>query len=660
MTKKKGDKDAINSINDIITDLEKALMSNFSSERIGGVLKEVDEGAHKVLSTFGQGREMIGGLKESMVSAVDAVKLLGGNFVDIQKIQVDVAGTLNRNLVLSSKSYEGLYATTKVSGISAESMVSSFKDAGFSAYDAASKMGDVVNIAREVGVNAQDVSSKVISNMEALNKYNFEGGVKGLAKMAAQASMLRIDMSRTLEFANKVYNPEGAIETAAALQRLGVAQSELLDPLRLMDLSQNDPTELQNQVVKMTQQFVKLNDAGNFEIMKGSKRQFQEIAEAMNIPYTTLTKMALGSAELDDKMQKIRFPNLNLSEEQRTLIANMAEKKDGTYKIEVGGESKSISQLSKEDVELLKKVGEPKTMEKLAEEQLTALDAIKANTNFLRDKSGYVIAGSKAGQATLEGGRTMSKIPTKILPEELSIKNLIKGVNSVTDDVTTTLKGMANNTKSVSEGLKDLSGIFTKGGDFVEKTFNKTVGNLEKELNDLGVNTDQLNKLYKNMIDGKTVSPKQTVVANSTAAVKEMQTSNNKTNLVPSAKAEDFIVTPNGVIETYEQDTIIGMTKGDELFKGLGNNNNNNNQTSPTGTNSSTIDINLNHTVTINAPTGIDTQKLVLALKNEEIKQSILQSVKDGVTNSGRLTSNSNPTQSMNSLRNNFGVFKKQ
>jgi len=38
---------------------------------------------------------------------------------------------------------------------------------------------------------------------------------------------------------------------SAALQRLGVTQSELLDPLRLMDLSINDPGELQNQLVQM-------------------------------------------------------------------------------------------------------------------------------------------------------------------------------------------------------------------------------------------------------------------------------------------------------------------------------------------------------------------------------------------------------------------------
>ena len=623
MAPKKGDKDAINSVNDILTNLESALKSNFSSDRITSVLAEVDKGAHEVLNTFGQGREMIIGLKESMTSAVDSVKLLGGKFTDIQAIQVEVAKQLNRNLVLSSESYEGLYATAKIAGVNASDMVSSFKDAGFSAYDAASKMGDVVNIAREVGVNAKDVSGKVLNNMDVLNKYNFEGGVQGLAKMAAQASMLRINMNDIFTVVDKAFNPESAIELAAGLQRLGVAQSDLLDPLRLMDLSQNDPAELQNQIVEMSKQFVKLNDAGNFEIMKGSKRQLIEIEGQLGMSRGSLAKMALASAELDDKMKKIRFPDLNLTDEQKTLIANMAEKKDGVYKIEVGGESKSITQLSKDDLDLLKKVSEPKTMEELAKEQLTTLDDIKANTNFLRDKSGYTIAGSKAGQATLEAGRKMSSIPVKILPEELSIKNLIKGVNSVTDDVTGALKGMANNTMSISDGLGKLTEVFTKGGDFVEKTFNKTIGNLEKELGSLGVTTTELSKLFKNMTDGKTTP-------------------------TPTIKGNDFVVTPNGVIETHEQDTIIGMTKGEDLFKGLGNNNKENTNTTTT----STIDVNLNHTITVNAPAGVDTQQLVLALKNEDIKQSIIQSIMKGMGNDGRTSSNSNPQQRMNSFMN--------
>ena len=90
------------------------------------------------------------------------------------------------------------------------------------------------------------------------------------------------------------------------------------------------------------------------------------------------------------------------------------------------------------------------------------------------------------------------------------------------------------------------------------------------------------------------------------------------------------------------------MTKGEEFLKSLGNSNN----TSTNTTTSSTMDVNLNHTITVNAPAGVDTQQLVLALKNEEIKQSIIQSIMKGMTNDGRTSSNSNPQQRMNSFMN--------
>jgi hypothetical protein len=622
--RKSEDGNAIKSMEDIIKSWKEIVDSNILPQNMLSVLEKVDESAHNVLKQFGQGREMIQGLKQSMTGAVDAIKLLGGTWSDIEKMQLKVSDTLGRNLVLSTESYEGLYAASEVAGVSADRMVSSFKDAGISAYNASSEMGKVVNTAREIGVNAQAVSGKVLDNMDTLNKYNFEGGVQGLAKMAAQATMLRVDMSNIFTVVEKAFNPESAIELAAGLQRLGVAQSDLLDPLRLMDLAQNDPAELQNQISKMSQQFVQLKkDGTGFEIMPGAKRQLMEVEQQLGMARGSLAKMALGSAELDDKMNKIKFPDLGLTEEQKTLIANMSEMKDGTYKIEVGGQTKNIAELKGEDLELLKKVGEPKTMEQLAKDQLSTLDDIKANTLFMKEKVPYALAGSKAGQGVLEAGRAMSRIPTKVLPEELSIKNLTKGINTVSVEVTGALKGMANNTMSVSEGLEKLSGIFTKGGDFVEKTWNKSVGNLTGEFDKLGINVKSLNELFKNITDGKTTAK-------------------------PVKQTGDFISTPNADIQLLPQDTIFAMTKGEEFLKGLGGNNKETTNT----TSSSTMDVNLNHTITINAPSGVDTQQLVLALKNEEIKQSIVQSILKGMTNDGRTASNSNPQQRMNSFMN--------
>jgi hypothetical protein len=101
-----------------------------------------------------------------------------------------------------------------------------------------------------------------------MNLYNFEGGIKGLAKMAATSERLGLSMQTVFNQADKIMNPEGAIEMSAALQRLGVTSSGLLDPLRAMDLAQNDPEQLQKEMVNLGKEFTRFNEKnrsnGNF------------------------------------------------------------------------------------------------------------------------------------------------------------------------------------------------------------------------------------------------------------------------------------------------------------------------------------------------------------------------------------------------------------
>ena len=245
---------------DIIDSFGDALVSNFSVAAVGKVVAELDTGASLLLKQFGVGQEMAQALRATMADAVSNVRALGGDIKDVYKTQEDAAKSLQRNVILAADVNKDLFATSKVTDKSVSDLVGKFKDAGYGAGQIAKEMKNVVDIAAQSGVNARDVSDKVLSNMDALNKYNFEGGVSGLAKMAAQASMLRIDMKTTLGFADKMFDPEKAIEMAASMQRLGVAQSSLLDPLKLMDLAQNDPAELQNQIAEMGKSFVQLNE----------------------------------------------------------------------------------------------------------------------------------------------------------------------------------------------------------------------------------------------------------------------------------------------------------------------------------------------------------------------------------------------------------------
>ena len=602
---------SVDSSKGIIDEFAKALRSNIDG--IGAVIAKLDDGTSSLLKQFGVGQQMAQALNATMADAVSNVRTLGGDIADVISTQEKASAALGRNVILSAEVNKDLYATFKVTGIEAGRVVTAMKDVGIGTGKAAEEMKKVVDIATQSGVNAAAVSEKVVANMDALNKYNFEGGVSGLAKMAAQATMLRIDMGQTLAFAEKVFDPEGAIEMAAAMQRLGVSQSSLLDPLKLMDLAQNDPAELQNQMAEMSKQFVQLNEKGQFEIMPGAKRQMREISKAMGIPYEQLTKMALGSAELEDKMSKIRFPDLpGLDEDKQKMIANMAEMgKGGKYEVQVTDDkgeiiTKAIDELSKTDVENLEKMANtaPKTMEDLAKDQLSTLQSINAAIRGTADKTGLAAAGSKTATGLQKAARVgVSSIAKIVSPKELDSKNLRKTIDSGVDKNLDIFKQYSDGTISQIEAGEKLKENFTSLSSFIDTTFRTSMSNATEEIDKFKNQFPLIGQIDK-LISGKLPE------------VKGRQSSN--TNNIETVRNTSSSPTNN----TQSQSTNAPTDKP--------------------------IEITLNHNIDLKTTGNIDTNQVVLALKNTDVQQGMVNALKEAMYSNGLLAPTSNKTQLMN------------
>ena len=575
-------------------------------DALSKLIFEIDNLSSKMLGQFGMTEKMAQSMRAAMTLSLDAIQEMGGTLKEVEDLQVAVATSLGRAVTLSADGAKDLYATYKVTNIEVTKMLNGMADVGTSAYNASSEMLKVVNIARESGVNAQAVSAKVIDNMKYLNQFNFEGGVSGLAKMAAQASMLRIDMKSTLDFAEKVYNPEGAIETAAALQRLGVTQSALLDPLKLLDLSQNDPAELQNQIAQMSKQFVKLKEDGSgFEIMKGGKRQMQEIAKAMGMPYTELTKMALAGADLDKKMKEISFPSDFANEEDKKLIANMAEMgKEGKYQVTIGDETKDVDKLTKDDFAKLKEAAEkgPESMEDLAKQQLSAQQAMAGGIAKLVSTPAKILAKSYAGDELL----TLAKNIMPSINDSLKEAKPPLTANQLGKDLD---KAVAGN-MSISEFMENTSkSLLSASGNFVEA----------------------MNKLTQKM----------PLLSNG------IQQIIDKMNGVPVRQGRDVLKMPNEDIQLLPEDTFAAFTKGSDVLSKLTGSNNNSNNNTPSSTNS-TVD--LTHTLNINitAPSNVNTDQVIAMFNDTGVSQALGIAVKDAFTNGGLTTTNPNKQQLRN------------
>jgi hypothetical protein len=322
---------------------------------------------------LGQTQQAIIGLREEIAIATPGVVGLGGDLQDVFDIQKSIAQELNTNLILLGETTTDLFAAATAVGVSSDKvgeMVGSFQDAGIQAGLVRDRIQETVDIARSVGVNTSAVFSLVEKNLGALNEYGFEDGVAGLSRMAAQAAMMRTDMSKTFVFAERIFSPEGAINAVAAFQRMGVAVGDLADPFRLMYLASEDVEELQNQVVKMTQSMTYFDEeTKEFKVFPNAKRDLREIANETGIAQDDLIKMSVAQQKLNMIAKDFRISGID--EESQQFIANLAtysKDRDG-FVVKIGKDEKLITELTQDDIDQLQ--NQPVTLEELALAQLT-------------------------------------------------------------------------------------------------------------------------------------------------------------------------------------------------------------------------------------------------------------------------------------------------
>ena len=634
---------AKNSVSGIKAAIKEIMDSNFAAKEVYGTMAQIEASASEMAKNFGQGREQITSIKAGLADAGDSVYLLGGAWQNIVDLQKAASTQLGRNVLLTTESYEKLYATAKVTGRSNEELMKGFKDAGFSLYDISNQMGKVINSAREIGVNATAVSKQVVENMSKMNQFNFQGGVEGMAKMAAQAVNLRVDMKDTLRIANDLFSPEKAIDMASAMQRLGVAQGDLLDPLKLMDLAQNDPAELQNQIAQMSKQFTQLNADGHFEIMPGAKRQLMEIGAQLGFNSGELERMALSGAELEQKMGMIKFPEF-ATKEQQEMLANITEMgANGDMKIRVDGEEMDINAAMEKfgtdeaSFDKLIEASKPKDMVDIAKEQLTTQQSIDAGIASLSGRIPRGLAGQKITTQVEDASRTVAAKAVKTF-NPVSSKIVGKAMGGGMEEFITSLnKGI-----SVTDAFATAA---SGAGTFFSGKFTEVADNAATALSELAKSTNPWLQLTFGMAK-KGVdkfkeyenSTTQTSLVNPTGNVNPVSPLVNPTgNVTPTGNVNPMsqLIPPTGNVnppETKSLETIVNKAE---------NVNNPNEITS----NMKVEDVNVNLNIKIDAPSNMDTAQLILAFNDQSVKGALISAFQTALSNANG-SNGTNPIES--------------
>ena len=421
-----------------IDDMSNALTKPFNAD----FQNQLDEYATSIQSSFGLSKARMDEFKNTIADVAPELTKMGMTETEFASTIKEAMDGLGTSASLGKEAIVELAAASKVSKQDVSVLASEFRKVGVSVYDVGDRMKEVTDYARSVGVSVKAVSEGVVTNLDKMNLYNFEGGIKGLAKMAATSERLGLSMQTVFNQADKIMNPEGAIEMSAALQRLGVTSSGLLDPLRAMDLAQNDPEQLQKEMVNLGKEFTRFNEkTGQMEILPGAKRRLKEVGEAAGMTAKEFGEMALKSADFDMKLKQIKMPSIVGDQETKELIASMAQMKDGVATVKVRDDEtgkiteKKVEDLTPDDIKDLQKATQDssKSIEEIAVDQLGVSKQI---FNFL------------------ESGKVATKFASATAP---TISKFYGVVSSSYKDIA---KGFSKSVGSTEDMRKSLEGIY--------------------------------------------------------------------------------------------------------------------------------------------------------------------------------------------------------
>jgi hypothetical protein len=583
-----------------------------SFERLGQPIDEIlnaignmYQEANRLNESFVQGRTRMDEMNDAVSRAAAGVIRLGGDISDVNTTMAGIAEGARRNVIATEDQVSKLYAASTILETTSSSLVEKFAEVGYETSQIGVNLEDSIQYVQSVGLNAKTVMTDVTQNMSIMNKFNFSDGVRGLTKMAAQASMLRFDMSATATFAEKVMKPEEAINTAAALQRLGVAVGQLGDPFAMMNDSLTNPGALQDSIIKATQQFVELDAAGNFTINRQGLLTLREMATETGISYDQLTKSALAAASLNERLSAIS-PSLQFDKpEDRQLLANMATKKDGEYVVQIKDDKGAIEYKKLGDItadefkELRKKQEEaPKTLEEIQISQLDVLINIQKAIESNVAKGTYGIAGASIIRGNLTGAERI--------------------VSSVAKSVDKNVPESSKITESINDVVKKMGVLFTTKdmGKISNKDFAIKLTSLENEIknkaNTLG---DKGFDALKNILrdSDKQITGKSGIELAFKKYASEILGATNS-ELKKSSSASK--ITGTKKIEPISKSSIFGTKSFDGTSEKT---------SSSVQTVNSKVDFGGVITIKVDAPPGVSQQQLKTYMESEEYKRLIYE-----------------------------------
>jgi hypothetical protein len=583
---------------------------SFGTDEFINAADEMKQAANELVGSFALSRARVGEMMSAISEATPRMKRLGADFTKTLSVMGEIASATGKNTLASADSVAKLYATTKVIGGDVKGIVNSFTDAGIQFGVVGEQLEESVVMVRDLGLNAKEVMGQVVDNTSKLNRFNFDGGVQGLTKMAARASQLRFDMGEAFSLAEDAMNPERAVELASSFQRLGVSVGTLADPFALMNASINDPGALQESLVNATKQFTYFDEkTKSFKINPQGMLTLRQMAKETGMSYENLSKSGLAAAELDKRLSQIS-PSLNFKDESdKQFLTNLSEMDaSGNYVVKIRDDqgidsTKKLSEVTQTEFDKLIKAQkeQPQSMEDIARASMKTGDVVANDVSAIKQAVVRGAVSTSFVKDNMEAFRKIVTTPTGSISKEVAKTEIFSDqFNSTANTIRDAVKELTKTGgKSMGDIMKDL------GDKFGAQS--KSIGRVVEGLSQ---------KIYSD-IKGKNMSYGDSELGTfANNALRGLESYIDKTSVGKAVAAEK-----SGTTVKAAPSKSLFLEGTESLTK-----NANQNQTL-TSTINNTVDYTGTVTFKVDAPPGVSAQYLEQFVNTEKFKEMIYKYV---------------------------------
>ena len=279
--------------------------------------------------------------RDSLNDTIPALQGMGLGVSDIVEHTKEMVDNSGKFAFISTESQIKAAEIATAFGMSMKELAGSYKsfeDVGIGAVGAAEAIGDAGKESLELGLQSQTTIKGLQENVDKLNQFGFQKGIRGLEEMVRKSTEFRMSVDSVFQVADKVFSPEGALEMAANLQVVGGAMGALNNPLEMMYMATNNVEGLQDAILKSSESLATFNnETGRFEVVGVNLRKAKDMADATGISLADLTKGAIAGNERMQAMNDLS--GIDVPEDTKRFLTNIAQMKDGEMTIALKGDA---------------------------------------------------------------------------------------------------------------------------------------------------------------------------------------------------------------------------------------------------------------------------------------------------------------------------------